>query len=137
MEKQINGLIIGLDFDGTVTTHEYPNIGKELPECLRVLKRLIDEGARICLNTMRHGEKLQESLDYLKENGIELWGVNCNPEQSSWSLSPKVYAHIYIDDEALGCPLIIDPSFSDRPFVNWLKVEQMLFTTKTTNNEQI
>ena len=42
------------------------------------------------------------------------------------SLSPKCYAQLYIDDAALGCPLIYDPEISDRPFVNWNEVEYEL-----------
>jgi len=33
---------------------------------------------------------------------------------------------LYIDDAALGCPLIYNPEISDRPFVDWAKVEEML-----------
>jgi hypothetical protein len=31
-----------------------------------------------------------------------------------------------IDDSALGCPLKFDSTISDRPFVDWFKVYQML-----------
>ena len=72
---------------------------------------------------MRSGETLQEAYDYLKDNGIELFGVNKNPEQN-WSTSPKAYCHVYIDDAALGCPLI--RKFNQRPMVFWPKVREFL-----------
>lgn len=125
--NNMKDVIMGLDFDGTVVSHEYPNIGKDLPFCIEVLKRFISEGGKICLNTMRHGEKLDEAVKYLKDKGIELWGVNCNPEQSSWSQSPKVYAHIYVDDAAVGCPTQTDINFSSRPFVSWAVIEALIF----------
>ena len=56
---------------------------------------------------------------------MALWGVNRNPEQQEWTESVKVYADIYIDDSALGCPI----RFIDgvrRPVVNWAKVREML-----------
>ena len=33
-----------------------------------------------------------------------------------------------IDDSALGCPLKTDFSISDRPFVDWSKVEDLLIS---------
>ena len=33
---------------------------------------------------------------------------------------------MYIDDAALGCPLKYDKEFSERPFVDWSFVRDML-----------
>jgi hypothetical protein len=33
---------------------------------------------------------------------------------------------MYIDDAALGCPLIHDKSYAERPFVDWTVVANML-----------
>ena len=41
--------------------------------------------------------------------GIEFFGVNCNPAQASWTTSPKIYSHVYVDDAAAGCPLRENP----------------------------
>ena len=52
---------------------------------------------------------------------VELWSINTNPEQREWTESVKVYAHYYIDDSAVGCPI----KFIDgvpRPVVDWAKV---------------
>lgn len=129
--KKLASLIIGLDFDGTVVTHEYPKIGSPIDNCIPTLKRLIKAGTRICLNTMRSGKELNEAVEYLANNGIELYGVNCNPEQSEWTKSPKVYAHCYIDDAALGCPLTYDLNMSNRVFADWFRIEDMLFPIET------
>jgi hypothetical protein len=40
-----------------------------------------------------------------------------------------VYAHIYIDDAALGAPLYRHPE-CNRPSVDWYKVEEMLFSVE-------
>jgi hypothetical protein len=111
-------MIIAIDFDGTCVTHEYPNIGKDIG-AIPVLQGFIKAGYRLVLNTMRSGEKLQEAVDWFKKNDIPLFGINENPDQKSWTESPKVYAHLYIDDAALGCPLKYDPALSNRPFVDW------------------
>ena len=33
-------LTVAVDFDGTIVTHEYPKIGKEIPFAIDTLKRL-------------------------------------------------------------------------------------------------
>jgi len=121
-------MYIAIDFDGTCVTHDYPRIGKDI-HAVNVLKKLVNNGHKLILNTMRSGKELDEAVNWFKENNIELFGVNENPTQKSWTASPKVYAHMYIDDAAFGCPLLSVPELSDRPFVNWpwieLKLTQM------------
>lgn len=115
---------ICVDFDGTCTTHDYPNIGKDIG-AVPVLKRLVAEGHKLIIFTMRSDGTLKEGVKWFEDNGIPLFGINRNPTQS-WTNSPKAYGHLYIDDAALGCPLSFDPTKSDRPFVNWSMVESLL-----------
>lgn len=165
-----NKLIIGIDFDGTCLTHTYPKLGKDIG-AVPVLKRLVAEGHKLMLWTMRSHVKVQngdavidtlaEALKWFEDNGIELWGVNENPEQKAtkWSTSTKQYADYYIDDAAIGCPLIQEymtmPVFHGlettdyninskqipigRPFVNWAAIEagmeiQGILTEKSKTN---
>ena len=118
-------MYIAIDFDGTCVTHDYPRIGKEIG-ATEVLKRLVEAGHKLILNTMRSDKELQDAVNWFKKNGIELYGVNENPTQKRWTNSPKVYAHMYIDDAAFGCPLLNVPDFSDRPFVDWDSIDLQL-----------
>lgn len=124
-------MIIAIDFDGTCVTHDYPNVGKDIG-AVPVLKKLVDSGHLLILWTMRsHNRKdgtdpLQDAIDWFSEHGIKLYGIQKNPTQDTWTSSPKAYAQLYIDDAALGCPLIYNSDFSNRPFVDWIKVEQYL-----------
>ena len=118
-------MYIAVDFDGTCVTHDYPRIGKEIG-ATKVLKRLVEAGHKLILNTMRSGKELQDAIHWFNKNGIELYGVNENPTQKRWTTSPKVYAHMYIDDAAFGCPLRNVPDFSDRPFVDWDSIWRQL-----------
>ena len=118
-------MYIAIDFDGTCVTHDYPRIGKEIG-ATKVLKRLVGAGHKLILNTMRSDKELQDAVNWFKKNGIELYGVNENPTQKRWTNSPKVYAHMYIDDAALGCPLINAPELSNRPFVDWDSINRQL-----------
>lgn len=117
-------MIIGIDFDGTCVTHEYPHIGRHIG-AVEILKKLVDKNHLLILFTMRSGKQLEEAVDWFKSFGIPLYGINKNPTQHKWTDSPKAYAQLYIDDAALGCPLSYDP-MSKRPFVDWGEVEIIL-----------
>lgn len=115
---------IAVDFDGTCVTHEYPDVGREIGAA-PVLRLLASRGVRLVLWTMRSGKPLQDAVDWFKDHDIPLFGVNENPEQKSWTASPKAYAQLYIDDAALGCPL--KPGIEGgRPYVDWVAVRNLL-----------
>jgi hydroxymethylpyrimidine pyrophosphatase-like HAD family hydrolase len=117
-------MIIGVDFDGTVVKHAFPAIGEELPHAIETLKLLQDHGHYLMLWTMRSGETLVEAVKFLEDRGINLWGVNENTTQYKWSQSKKQYAHLYIDDAAIGCPLLYPEG--ERPEVDWMSVRALL-----------
>ena len=119
-------MVIAIDFDGTCVTHEYPYMGSDIG-AVPVLKELTDAGYHLVLNTMRSGKTEKEAVKWFKDNDIPLYGVNKNPDQKSWSASPKVYADLYIDDSALGVPLTSSPT-STRPYVDWVRVREWLVT---------
>lgn len=134
---------ICIDFDGTCVSHEFPKVGKDIG-AITVLKKLDEAGHNIILFTMRSdieevtsndynihkqaGEYLTAAINWFIDNHIPLYGVNKNPTQHTWTKSQKAYGQLYIDDAALGCPLIHDPKISARPFVDWdwVKVEEIL-----------
>lgn len=118
---------ICIDFDGTVVTHEYPRIGKELANCVCTLQELIRAGHRLILFTMRSDQALRDAVQWFADRGLALYGINQHPEQASWTSSQKAYAQLYIDDAALGCPLVTYYDGS-RPHVDWFGVEELLRT---------
>ena len=120
-----NSMIIAVDFDGTCVEHEYPEVGMDVEGAVDVLKALRANGHRIILFTMRSGSKLDAATRWFKERKIELWGINENPEQKEWTSSPKVFADLYIDDSAVGCPIMFVDG-ARRPMVNWAKVRTQL-----------
>lgn len=120
------GYTIGIDFDGTVVTHEYPRVGRDIG-AVPVLKRLVDSGNKLILFTMRDSRNgtLQDAINWFKKNGIELYGVNTNPTQADWTDSPKAHCNFYIDDAALGIPKNFDWK-TGRNYVDWKRVEELL-----------
>ena len=117
--------IVAIDFDGTCVTNEYPRIGKEIGAA-PVLKKMTDKGIKLVLYTMRDGKLLEEAVQWFKDNNIPLYGVNKTPGQYKWTNSPKIFANYYIDDAAIGVPLIFDPG--NKPFVDWEKLKLYLET---------
>lgn len=118
--------IIAVDFDGTVVKHEYPEIGEDVPHAVEVLKKLNENGVRIIVWSMRCGKYLEEdAVNWFEKRGIKVWAYNENPEQKSWTESRKCYAQVYVDDAALGCPLVF-PSDGARPYVDWFAAEKLL-----------
>jgi hypothetical protein len=146
----MTNITLNIDFDGTCTTHDFPRVGKDIGAA-RVLKRLVQNGHQLILFTMRNDSDdilnehfeivtkgvtyLTDAVNWFKENDIPLYGIQSNPTQHLWTSSPKSYAQIMIDDSALGCPLIFNPAYSDRPFVDWAKVEGILKEMKIISED--
>jgi hydroxymethylpyrimidine pyrophosphatase-like HAD family hydrolase len=98
-------MIIAVDFDGTIVTHDYPRIGKEIPFAIDSLKRLQEKpDFQLILWTVREGDLLEEAVQYCRERGLEFYAVNCNyPEESDENPEPrKLQADLFIDDRNLG-----------------------------------
>jgi len=97
-------MIIAVDFDGTIVTHEYPKIGKDIPFAIDTLIRLKQEGARLILWTVRHGKLLDEAVEYCRKRGLEFYAVNKNYPEEDYDLTigRKIVADWYIDDRNLG-----------------------------------
>jgi hydroxymethylpyrimidine pyrophosphatase-like HAD family hydrolase len=97
-------LIIAIDFDGTIVEDGYPGIGKIRIFAFETLKRLQQDGHRLILWTYRSGDKLQEAVDFCKENGIDFYAVNASfPEEKfDESRSRKIHADLFIDDRNIG-----------------------------------
>jgi len=136
----MNSLVIGIDFDSTCVKHSFPELGENVPHAVRVLKKLVKNGHKLLLFTCRSdiqnpvsddpniiaigGDYLTEAENWFKDNGIELWASQRNPEQDGWTTSPKAYFNLLIDDTSVGMPLVY--SLYDRPYVDWREVEKIL-----------
>ena len=137
---------IAVDFDGTCVKHNFPKLGEEIGAA-PVLRELVANGHFLILYTVRSDNKgikvdtssdptlhpfggnyLTQAVEWFKKHDIPLYGIQSNPSQRQWTTSPKCYAQLYIDDAALGCPLI-QPK-GERPYVDWDTVRKMLVDQK-------
>lgn len=112
-------LIIAVDFDGTIVEDAYPKIGKPMLFAFETLKKLQDEGHRLILWTYRSGKKLDEAVEFCKDQGINFYAVNSSfiEEQYTDNVSRKIHADLFVDDRNIG------------GFPGWGEVYQMITNT--------
>lgn len=135
-------MIFAIDFDGTVVTHEFPDVGNDVPGAEEVLRELVEAGHRLILWTMRSdgredGDFLKPAVEWFRARGLPLFGINRNPQQHTWTGSPKAFAHCFIDDAALGCPLIAPEQPGIRPYVDWNLVREYLVCLGALPEEEV
>ena len=100
----LDKLVIAVDFDGTIVEDAYPKIGKPRIFAFETMKRLQKDGHRLILWTYRSGNKLDDAVEFCKENGITFYAINQRFPEEVYdnSVSRKIYADIYIDDRNIG-----------------------------------
>ena len=130
------------------SSHQFPHIGPDSPHVVSVLQDLIrDYDVRVILFTMRSGSSyydpeqkkvmnygrtrenpypslLDDAVRWFSDRSIELWGINKNPHQWTWTSSPKPFADMYIDD--LGCGAPMTTGQDGTQVVDWLRVKDLV-----------
>lgn len=101
------GLILAVDFDGTLCEHKYPEIGKPKKTVIEFVKRRAAKGDKIILWTCRNGKELEEAIAWCYKQGIFLSAVNEDiPEIKNSDFgrekSCKIYCNYFIDDRNLS-----------------------------------
>ncbi len=98
-------MTIAVDFDGTIVSHRYPEIGREMPFAVDTLKMLTREGHRLILWSVREGHLLDEAVAWCRERGLEFYAVNKDypeEERSHDNFSRKLKVDLFIDDRNVG-----------------------------------
>ena len=74
--------IIAIDFDGTLCTNAWPDIGQPIRRTIHRAKKEQARGAKLTLWTCREGRKLNEALEWCGKHGLYFDWVNENaPER--------------------------------------------------------
>ena len=109
-------LIIAIDFDGTIVEDAYPNIGKPMIFAFETMKKLQSEGHRLILWTYRTDKKLQEAVDFCKQQVLEFYAINKSypEEEFDGKISRKINATFFVDDRNIG------------GFIGWTAVHKLL-----------
>jgi hypothetical protein len=99
-------MTIAVDFDGTIVTHKYPDIGEEIPFAVQTLRMLIAEHHKLILWSVREGQLLDDAINWCRERGIEFYAINRDyPEETLTNndhFSRKLKVDLFIDDRNVG-----------------------------------
>jgi hypothetical protein len=118
-------MIIAIDFDGTCVVKAWPAVGRDVPGAVDALYEIVGSGHQLVLWTARTGGPLKDATRWFRDHGLPLLGVNRNPvadvEWAGHEMGPKVYADLYLDDAAAGCPLM-KMKGEAKPVVDWRKL---------------
>ncbi len=103
--------IYAVDFDGTLCSYAWPNIGRPHVILIRFLMEERAKGNKVILWTCRVDEKLKEAVEWCENLGLTFDAINENlPEiVEAWgSDSRKIFANEYIDDRAVHIDTMYD-----------------------------
>lgn len=105
--------IVAVDFDGTIVSDRYPNIGEPNTILVQQLKNLKHYGVKLILWTCRTDDidrsYLQEAINKCKGLGLEFDAINTNIDEVkklTGQDTRKVYADIYIDDKSVEVDIL-------------------------------
>jgi hypothetical protein len=102
-------MILAIDFDGTIVTDRFPEIGEAFMLAFESLFSFKNNGHKLILWTCREDgperKYLSEAIEFCKARGLEFDAINENvPDYPFAHLgkgSKKVYADYYIDDKSM------------------------------------
>ena len=103
--------LIAVDFDDTLCHETYPDCGKPDYRAFNTMIKFRKAGGKLILWTCRYGENLKNAIKFCHDLGLDFDAVNENEKEQEqvWakvsggkSLSPKVFAELYIDDRTVG-----------------------------------
>ena len=117
-----NYKIIAVDFDGTLCTDKWPEIGKPNEDLIMYLQQHRRNGGKIILWTNRVEERLNEAVEWCKKFGLTFDAVNDNLQDVIDTFgfnSRKVFAHEYIDDRMHNGFKLPFETMSERRVIKW------------------
>lgn len=100
--------IVAVDFDGTLVTDNFPDIGEPIEDMFASMKYLRENGVKVVLWTSRNMYKnrdlLEEAIQFCNEQGLEFDAINENVQEVqelTGEDTRKIYADLYIDDKSV------------------------------------
>lgn len=109
-------MIIAVDFDGTLADTDATKIYSPNTKLINYLIDSRKNGSFVILWTCREGSRLDQAVEWCKNQGLEFDAVNDNlPGLKLFGMNPrKVAADVYIDDKAVNKPKYHVPYKKDR-----------------------
>lgn len=103
--------VVAVDMDSTIWTEVYPDFGEPFPHAITTVNKMLAVGYEVVLWTARGGDNLDACVAELGRLGLNInhamFKVNEHATHNTDRFevqSPKVNAHLYLDDKAYGAP---------------------------------
>ena len=97
---QHDKIVIGVDFDSTISHWHTIDNHKDIERCISVLKKAQQTGCYITIHTACDKSRYQDILNHCASIGIEVNSINENPIELPYGQNSKIYANIFLDDRA-------------------------------------
>lgn len=97
--------VLAIDFDGTIATDSFPEVGVLRKDADTIIRKLYSEGHDIIINTCRTGKYEGLAEYFLKKNDIPYHFINSNlPRVVDFYKQDcrKISADFYIDNRNIG-----------------------------------
>ena len=99
-------MVIAVDFDGTLFSNNYPNIGEPNNKVIEWCKQRKRCGDTLILWTCRSRKRLKAAVDACKKFGLEFDYINNHTKESikRYGRAPhgsKILADVYLDDKSM------------------------------------
>jgi hypothetical protein len=98
-------VIIAVDFDGTMHTGVFPEIGSVAPYAAEIIRKLRADGHYVILWSCRSGSELLNAINWCLEREIYFDRINDNCPANKRQYggdTRKIYADLYLDDKQVG-----------------------------------
>ena len=103
MENELR--IIAVDFDGTIVSDNFPDIGEPIELTIHKIEREQAQGSKIILWTCRNGKALEDAVKFCRDElGLHFDAINENLDEIKVLYggdTRKVFADEYWDDKAV------------------------------------
>lgn len=97
--------ILAIDFDGTIATESFPEVGTLIEDADVIIRKLYDEGHDIIINTCRTGKYEGLAEYFLRDHEIPFHFINSNLPRVLDQYKQdcrKISADFYIDNRNIG-----------------------------------
>lgn len=98
--RQHGKVIIGVDFDNTISPYFTFDNADDIKRVIDVLKLAKSVGAFIVIFTACNNDRYEHIKQYCQKIGLNIDSINQNPIELPYGKNGKIYANIFIDDRA-------------------------------------
>lgn len=98
-------MVLGVDFDGTLSFGRWPECGPANVGLIDFLKRRKINGDKLILWTCREGAELEEAVRWCDDQGVVFDAINDNLPETVDKFgcnSRKISCDLYIDDKSIA-----------------------------------